>query len=140
MHFLLDSDVTIDYEAGVPSTRTMVEPLLADGVAISVITFMEVYQGLLRLPDPTLATMGLRQFLEGVDVIPVTQEIAERCAMIRAELQRRGKTVRSRALDLLIAATAIEHGLILVTRNVADYGDVPGLQVVTPPASESATT
>ena len=137
MHVLLDSDVTIDVEAGLPSTRTMVEPFLADGVAISVITFMEVYQGLLRLPDPKLATVVLRQFLEGVDVLPATQEIAERCAVIRAELQRRGTSVRSRALDLLIAATAVEHGLMLVTRNVADYGDVPGLQLVTPPGDAS---
>ena len=137
MHVLLDSDVTIDVEAGLPSTRTMVEPFLADGVAISVITFMEVYQGLLRLPDPKLATVVLRQFLEGVDVLPITQEIVQRCAVTRADLQRRGRSVRTRALDLLIAATAIEHGLTLVTRNVADYGDVPGLQLVTPPGDAS---
>jgi len=39
-----------------------------------------------------------------------------------------------------IAATAIEHELTLVTRNVADYGDVPGLRLLTPPGSTSVTT
>ena len=131
IHFLLDSDITIDFEGGVPSTRMLVEPLLADGAAISVISFMEVYQGLLRLPESEPAKAGLGEFLEGVDVLPVTLDIARRCAEIRAELQRRGKSVRSRALDLLIAATSIEHRLILVTRNVADYSDVPGLQLMT---------
>jgi len=134
----LDSDITIDYEGGVPSTRAIVEPLLAEGIGVSVITFMEVYQGLLRLPDPDAATAGLRRFLDDVDVLPVTHEIAQRCAVIRADLHRRGRAVRSRALDLLIAATAIEHGLVLVTRNVADYHDVTDLRRLTPPAGDAA--
>lgn len=44
-------------------------------------------------------------------------------------LSGQGKRVRQRALDLLIAATAIEHNLTLVTRNQADYRDVPGLML-----------
>jgi len=43
-------------------------------------------------------------------------------------LRRQGKRVNNRALDLLIAATAIEHDLTLVTRNLQDYGDIPGLE------------
>jgi predicted nucleic acid-binding protein len=34
-------------------------------------------------------------------------------------------------MDLMIAATAIEHGLTLATNNPADYRDIPNLQVVT---------
>lgn len=73
--------------------------------------------------------------------MPVTFEIARRCAEVRADLQRRGRSIRPRALDLLIAATAMEHGLTLVTRNVSDYGDVPGLRLLTPPggAPEAAS-
>jgi len=55
----------------------------------------------------------------------VTREVAERCAEIRAELTRRQRRVRPRALDLIAAATALEYGLTLVTRNTADYQDIP---------------
>jgi predicted nucleic acid-binding protein len=40
-----------------------------------------------------------------------------------------GKRPTRRGFDLLIAATAIEHGLTLVTRNVRDYADIRGLQL-----------
>jgi predicted nucleic acid-binding protein len=40
---------------------------------------------------------------------------------LRETLKRQGKRVNSRAFDLVVAATALQHGLMLVTRNVADY-------------------
>ena len=58
--------------------------------------------------------------------------IAERCAGLRETLQRHGKRVRPRALDLIVAATALEYGLTLVTRNTDDYRDIPGLTLYTP--------
>jgi predicted nucleic acid-binding protein len=44
-------------------------------------------------------------------------------------LRKRGSRVRGRALDLLIAAAAIEGGFTLVTRNYDDYKDIPGLKL-----------
>jgi predicted nucleic acid-binding protein len=37
-----------------------------------------------------------------------------------------------RGFDILIAATAIEHGLTLVTRNIDDYADIPGIELYQP--------
>jgi len=136
--YLIDSDIVIDYRGGVASVQAFVDPLLVDGIAVSVITVMEVYQGLLRLPLPSSAAVEVETFLRGIGVLPVTREVALRCAGIRVGLQGRGKSVRPRSLDLLIAATAIEHDLTLVTRNVSDYADVPGLRLLTPPGGESA--
>lgn len=53
-------------------------------------------------------------------------EVARRYAELRSVLMAQGKPVRSRALDLFTAATAIEHGPILVTQNTRDYEDIPG--------------
>ena len=39
------------------------------------------------------------------------------------------KRVKARALDLINAAIALEHDLTLVTRNVRDYQDIPGLHL-----------
>jgi len=44
-------------------------------------------------------------------------------------LEKEQKRVKSRALDLINAAIALERDLTLVTRNVEDYKDIPGLQL-----------
>jgi predicted nucleic acid-binding protein len=50
-------------------------------------------------------------------------------AGIRHSLREQGRSVRSRGLDLLIAATAITHDLTLLTNNPSDYHDVPRLRL-----------
>jgi predicted nucleic acid-binding protein len=57
---------------------------------------------------------------------------ARRCAELREGLGRQGKRVRSRALDLVTAAIALELGYTLVTRNRADYADIPDLLLAEP--------
>jgi predicted nucleic acid-binding protein len=46
---------------------------------------------------------------------------------LRSNLKAQGRRVRPRALDLITTATALEHGLTLVTRKITDYQDIPGL-------------
>jgi len=53
--------------------------------------------------------------------------ICEVTARLRRDLRARKLPVAQRALDLFIAATALEHQLTLVTHNRGDYADVPGL-------------
>ena len=60
-------------------------------------------------------------------VLPVTPEVARQCAHLRALLKQQGKSIRRRAFDLVVAATALEHGSELVTRNTDDYKDIPNL-------------
>jgi predicted nucleic acid-binding protein len=49
----------------------------------------------------------------------VTKPIADRWAVLAAKAQRKGITVAN--IDGLIAATALDHDLTLVTRNVKDF-------------------
>ena len=51
--------------------------------------------------------------------LPVTRSIAERWGVFDAERQLAGRPLN--IADGLIAATALEHGLTLVTRNVRDF-------------------
>jgi predicted nucleic acid-binding protein len=62
-------------------------------------------------------------------VYPVTPAIAHRGGILRGQFQAQGLT-RS-APDMLIAATALEHQLVLATRNVRDFTGC-GVQVVNP--------
>lgn len=68
-------------------------------------------------------------FSEVVPILPLTIQTAKQCAAVQAALRRDGRRVRPRALDLLIAATAFEQGLTLVTNNVADFVDIADLVV-----------
>jgi predicted nucleic acid-binding protein len=129
MTYLIDTDWLIDYLLGVPPAQTLLASLLPDGLAISIITYSEVYEGILRSPDIQAGARGLRAFLRGAAVLPVTKTVARRNAQVRAHLRGQGRSVRQRAFDLLIAATALTYGLTVVTRNRQDYNDVPGISL-----------
>lgn len=127
MRYLIDSDWVIDLLADVPAAVQRVSQLSADGVAVSIITYMEAFQGVEQHPDPEDARAIFDAFFDSLTVLPLSYAIARRCARLRRQLKQRGRRVNSRALDLIIAATALEHDLILVTRNTADHNDIPGL-------------
>ncbi|HEY7033534.1 MAG TPA: type II toxin-antitoxin system VapC family toxin [Thermomicrobiales bacterium] len=127
MAYLLDSDIVIPVQANDAATIQLVESLVAGGISISMVTYMEVWQGVLESADPTAARIALDRFLVLVPVHPFSHAVARRCAELRGQLKAQGKRVRPRAPDLITAATAIEHGLTLVTRNTRDYQDIPGL-------------
>ena len=129
MAYLLDSDILIDHFAELPAATKLVERLVPNAIAVSVISYMEIYEGILRSPDRPSADAKLTAFMEVTPILPFSPTTARRCALLRDQLRRDGKRVRARALDLLTAAIAIEHGLTLVTRNVHDYDDISGLML-----------
>lgn len=127
--YLTDSDWLIDYLDDLPEAVELLGPLADLGLAFSTVAYMEAFEGTLRQPNPAAAQARLHLGLRPLRTIPVSDQIAERCALIRYDLRSRGRRIRERTLDLLIAATAIEHNLTLVTRNVDDFGDIPGLRL-----------
>ena len=129
MPYLIDSDVVIDHLADNTAATSLLEQLAPDGIAVSIITYMETYQGVLQSPQPTAARSKFQAFLETVPVLPFSLAAAEQCAQLRETLKQKGKRVKGRALDLMTAAIALEYELALVTRNVEDYRDIPGLRV-----------
>ncbi|MBA2278726.1 MAG: type II toxin-antitoxin system VapC family toxin [Chloroflexia bacterium] len=127
---LLDSDIVIDYLQRQPAIRLQFRGFRHDGLSISAVTHMEVLDGILSNVDSVTASVDFDEFLMFVAVLPFSRREADLCARLRADLRRRGRRTRARYLDLMIAATAMTHGLTLVTRNRDDYGDLPGLTLV----------
>lgn len=98
-------------------------------VAVSVITVEELAFGLAHRPSARMQAV-YDDFLDRYcDVLPVTDEIARHAGRLRGELRARG-IQRSQA-DMIIAATAIAHGLSIVTRNGRDF-DGCGVAVLDP--------
>ena len=129
MSYLVASDVVVDVLFARTDTVRMVAQLRPSGIAVSVITYMEIVEGIAGGATPRRAGQGLKAFMRGTRLLVVSRAVAERAALIRLDLRRQKRQVNERALDILVAATALEHDLMLVPRNTRDYQDIPGLRL-----------
>lgn len=73
MSYLVDSDWIIDGLVGVPAALDILERLSADGLAVSIVTFGEVFEGAYHLPDPAASLADFRRFLSGFPVLPLNE-------------------------------------------------------------------
>jgi predicted nucleic acid-binding protein len=133
MKYLVDSDYVADYLKGRILSTTLLDILFPEGLAISTVTFAEVYEGIYYGDNPKHYTMIFRRFLAGVTVLDMNRSVAKQFAITRGQLRA---TPPGKALvqpkdtyDLFIAATALHHQLTLVTRNIKDYERIPNLDI-----------
>jgi predicted nucleic acid-binding protein len=97
---------------------------------ISVITLAELQHGLRRAKTPTQQlqrSIFLNEVIQVLSIIPVDQQIALRVGLLDAEMALSGERVD--LADLIIAATAIELGLHLVTCNLRHFEHIPELLI-----------
>jgi predicted nucleic acid-binding protein len=127
MPYLIDTDILSYAIHGIAAADELIDELAADGVSISIITYMEASQSVARSPIPKTAQVRFEALLEEMPVISFGIGEAERTAELFERLRQSGLRIRSRALDLLIAGTALSHGLTLVSNNADDYQDIPDL-------------
>jgi len=127
MKYLVDSDCVADYLGARPNAIQLLSSFAKDDLSISIITYGEIYEGIHFGRDPQKTTDVFQRFLRSVVILPPTQPIMQHFARIRGELRRTGKIIGD--FDILIAATAIQHNLTLVTRNIKDYQRIPHLKL-----------
>lgn len=130
MSYLLDTDAVADWLNNRPEAVRLLPTLRPEGMAISLITYGEVYDGIYYGRDPHAAEQAFLRFLRGVTVLPLNRAIMRRFALLRGDLRRRGLGIGD--LDTMIAATALHHDLTLVTRNLRHYTRIPGLKILKP--------
>ena len=125
---ILDSNTISYYFRGDPQVVPRLQALAPAEVGVPAIVEYELRYGLLRLPPaasaPRLA--ALATLLQPVQLLPFDSECAAIAARIRVELEAVGTPIGPH--DTLIAATALRHNAVLVTRNVREFARVTGLQ------------
>jgi predicted nucleic acid-binding protein len=72
MPYLIDSNLVIDHLADVPEASQLLEDLAEEGIAISIITYMEAFQGVVRSPHPEEAQGKLQAFATSVLILPLS--------------------------------------------------------------------
>jgi tRNA(fMet)-specific endonuclease VapC len=115
MSYLIDSDWVADFLKGRADAIRLISDLPRDEIAISIITFGEVGEGITFGHDRQAHERGFRQFLRITDVLPLSRAVMRRFADLRGTLRRQGDLIPD--MDLLIGTTAIGANRTLVTRN-----------------------
>ena len=127
MSYLLDTDVVAGALKGRQEEVSLIKGLSSQELSISLITYGELYEGIYYGRNPKDAERAFLQFLRGVNVLPLNKLIMKQFAQIRGNLRRSGNIIGDP--DLLIAATAIYHNLVLITYNVRDFQRIPKLNL-----------
>ncbi|MBI4026981.1 MAG: type II toxin-antitoxin system VapC family toxin [Verrucomicrobia bacterium] len=101
--------------------------LHAERVYLPITVLGELHFGAEKSQEPEKQIQRITRFLPLVEVIHITQGTAETYGRIKAVLETRGQAIPDN--DLWIAATALEYGLPLVSRD-QHFHRVPGLSVL----------
>jgi predicted nucleic acid-binding protein len=122
---LIDSDVAIDHMVGRAYAVAALDVAVPQGAGISLITFGEVWEGILTSQRRAQAEWAWDHFLKGVSIVPLDVQTMQTFAEIRKSLRDRGNAIKD--FDILIAATTIRHNLTLITRNLKHFDRIDGL-------------
>ncbi len=130
MTYLIDTDVVAYWLKGRPEEITLLDSLAPHHLAVSLITYGEIYEGVYYGYDPKAHEQTFRQFLRGVKVVPLTKLIMRCFARIRGELRRKGNIISDN--DIMIAATALHYHYPLLTYNRRHFERIPDLALYPP--------
>jgi tRNA(fMet)-specific endonuclease VapC len=127
LRFLVDTDWVIEYLRGTPAMVTRLTELQPQGLALSIISLAELYEGVFYSRDPEGDAQDLADFLRGVTVLGIDTDIAQRFGRERGRLRKAGMMIGD--FDLLIGVTAVHHTLTLLTNNRSHFERIGGLQL-----------
>ena len=128
MKYVLDTNVVarlLDGDERVLAHLSDIEP---DEVGIPLLVLAELLFGAEKSARREQNRARIQHLTEKLPMLHLSPAIARRYAVVRADVERRGR--RKSDFDLMIACTALEHGATLVTNDAAlKDGAIDGLPV-----------
>jgi predicted nucleic acid-binding protein len=133
MGILIDTCIWIDVEQGKLTPAEIVAVAGNEAVFLSPITIAELKFGAECAATPTIRQQRLAALakIRIKPILRIDETTGEIFGSLAAQLKMSGKTHRPRIQDIWLASQAIQHGFTLLTRNLRDFEDIPGLQVST---------
>ena len=129
MRYLLDTDWVINWMNGKKVFLEKIEELRNNGLAISIISMAEIYEGVYGSKNPARHESVFTDFLSGVTIIELSEGVCKKFGELRNSMRKTGLLIGD--FDLLIAATALENNFILLTDNEKHYKKIAGLSLKT---------
>ena len=129
--FLLDTNCISELVRSRPEPRVLDWMEAADEslLYLSILTLGEIRKGVAGLPAGKRQTqleiwleLDLQARFSG-RILPINALIADRWGLMAAEAKRKGWALS--AIDGLLAATALQHNLTIVSRNISDFANTP---------------
>lgn len=116
MIVLLDSTVLIDALRAKGHVRTSLARLVQEGhiLATAAVNVAEIYAGMRANEE-----QRTRELFRDILCYPLTQQVAQRAGLLKRQWASQGRTFS--LADMMVAATALEHDLVLVTDNRKDF-------------------
>ena len=127
MKYLADTTWIIDYLRGYQDAVQRLQAYRAEGLAIAIVSLAELYEGVFRSNSPAGNETILKDFLTGVTILGIDEEVCIIFGREMARLRQAGMAVGD--MDVLIAATALRHGLTLLTAD-RDFERVENLTII----------
>lgn len=128
MKYMLDTNICIFTIKRKP--ESVVQKVLAnppEDICISSITYAELVHGVEKSVAKEKNRIALTLLLSEIRIMPFDHQAAQAYGVIKADLQKKGKTIGP--LDTLIAAHAKALDLTLVTNNTREFIRVEGLRL-----------
>jgi len=128
VRYLVDTDWVIHYLNGRPDIVMRIQEFGPQGIAMSVISLAELYEGVYHSRNPRKSEQALQDFLRGVALLGIDEEITRLFGRERGRLRAVGNTIGD--FDLLIGVTALHHDLTLLTNNRRHFELIAKLRIV----------
>jgi len=119
---MIDTDVLIWYMRGNIKAKEVIEKL--NGFFISVVTYMELVQGMRNKRELTLLRSALRKW--DVKILFINEDISAKAMFLVEEHYLSNSLVLA---DALIASTAVSNGVTLLTGNTKHYKVIKNLEL-----------
>jgi len=125
--YLLDTNIIIYALKGHAVVNENLRNHLNDPLHINVVTLMELYYGAYKSQKVESNIAKIKALESTIEVIPVGKEVVAIYGSYKAKLERSGTPLDD--FDLIVAACAMTHNLILVTNNIKHFKRIEGLKI-----------